>query len=83
MEIKKAYPKVVSVKATKDKRLLVTFSTGDVKTYDCKKLLKDSAFSPLKNNMLFLMARADKHGYGISWNDQIDLSESELWLHGK
>jgi len=27
--------------------------------------------------------KADKHGYGISWNDEIDLSESELWLNGE
>jgi hypothetical protein len=24
----------------------------------------------------------DKHGYGIVWNDELDLSESELWING-
>jgi hypothetical protein len=24
----------------------------------------------------------DKHGYGIAWNDELDLSESELWING-
>jgi hypothetical protein len=24
----------------------------------------------------------DKHGYGIVWNDELDLSESEFWING-
>jgi hypothetical protein len=27
--------------------------------------------------------QSDVGGYGISWSDSIDLSESELWLNGK
>jgi hypothetical protein len=34
------------------------------------------------NNVLFNSVKADKHGYGVIWSDDLDLSESELWLHG-
>jgi len=27
--------------------------------------------------------KVDAGGYGISWNDDIDLSEYELWTNGK
>jgi len=27
--------------------------------------------------------RVDPGGYGISWNDNIDLSEYELWTNGQ
>ncbi len=30
-----------------------------------------------------LRVRVDTGGYGISWNDAIDLSEYELWTHGR
>jgi hypothetical protein len=32
--------------------------------------------------VLFNSVHVDKHGYGIVWNDELDLSESELWING-
>lgn len=29
------------------------------------------------------MARVEAGGYGISWSDELDLSEYELWEHGE
>lgn len=29
------------------------------------------------------MVQVDPGGYGISWNDNVDLSENELWINGK
>jgi hypothetical protein len=26
--------------------------------------------------------RVDAGGYGVSWNDDLDLSEDELWVNG-
>jgi hypothetical protein len=37
----------------------------------------------LTNKALFKMVKADQGGYGISWKDSIDLSESELWINGQ
>jgi hypothetical protein len=78
----KNYPKIKTVKAIAHKQLLVTFSNDVKKIYDCSLLLEDENFRPLLNENLFRSVKADKHGYGISWNDELDLSESELWLNG-
>jgi len=37
----------------------------------------------LKNPVLFKSVRVEKGGYAIFWNDDIDISEYELWKHGK
>jgi len=76
------YPKIRNVEALANKRLLVTFNNDIRKIYDCSPLLKDDIFKPLLNDSLFKSVKADKHGYGISWTDELDLSESELWLNG-
>jgi len=77
-----SYPRVETVKPLKDKCLLVAFRNGVKKVYDCKPLLEDEIFSPLTDDTLFRCVKTDQGGYGISWNDEIDLSESELWLCG-
>ncbi len=76
------YPKVASVEAIDDLRLLVTFHNKTQKIYDCTALLSNKAFLPLKDSFLFKMVKTDQGGYGISWNDEIDVSESELWING-
>jgi len=74
------YPKIDSVKVHSDKHLLVTFRNSIQKLYDCKPLLVLEPFEPLRDDVLFKMVKVDRGGYGVSWNDEIDLSESELWL---
>ena len=78
----KNYPKIIDVEAMTHKRLLVTFSNNIQKVYDCSPLIDDEVFRPLSNESLFKSIKADKHGYGIVWTDELDLSESELWLNG-
>jgi len=65
------------------KQLFVTFITGDTRVYDCAPLLNESVFYPLKDDAFFKNVHVDKTGYGIVWNDNVDLSESELWVNGK
>ena len=79
----KPYPKVKSVRPLDNYRLLVGFTNDVVKIYDCAVLLADPVFSSLRNKTWFRSVHVDKGGYGISWNDEIDLSESELWTYGK
>jgi hypothetical protein len=76
------YPKVQNVEPLTDKQLRVTFSTGSAKVYDCRPLLERPPFAPLQDDAFFRNVRADPHGYGVVWNDDLDLSESELWIHG-
>ncbi|MCP4549443.1 MAG: DUF2442 domain-containing protein, partial [bacterium] len=82
MTNKTSYPCVENVQIHAGRRLLVTFRNGIKKVYDCSPLLQDEAFKPLANEAMFKAVRVDQGGYGISWNDEIDLSESELWIHG-
>lgn len=76
------YPRIISVKSAKGKRLVVTFSNGIKKLYDCSPLLASDTFRPLMNDALFTSVHVDKHGYGVIWTDDLDLSESELWING-
>jgi hypothetical protein len=39
-------------------------------------------FRILDNDAFFKSVRVDAGGYGISWNDEVDLSEFELWTNG-
>jgi len=77
------YPKVKSVTPLSGKQLFVTFITGDTRVYDCAPLLNESSFYPLKDEAFFRNVHVDQTGYGVVWNDNVDLSESELWLNGK
>ncbi len=79
----KKYPRVESVKPTSGKRLLVTFTGGVRKVYDCTPLLANAPFKPLTKEAVFRGVKADPHGYGVVWSDDIDLAESELWDRGR
>lgn len=75
-------PKILSVQSLEDKKLLVKFVNGIEKIYDCKPLMeKFEPFKPLENEVFFKQVKADAGGYGISWNDKVDLSEYELWTN--
>jgi hypothetical protein len=82
METQVTYPRVRAVKALPNKKLLVTFATGDVRVYDCKPLLKEEVFRELADEQFFQRARPDPHGYAVIWSDEVDLAESELWING-
>lgn len=77
------YPKVKSVKVFKDVKLEITFEGGIKKIYDCCRIMQEEPFNQFKDRALFKNVHVDSGGYGISWNDDIDLSESELWTHGE
>ncbi|MFH0980304.1 MAG: DUF2442 domain-containing protein [Planctomycetota bacterium] len=76
-------PRIKSVTAIGSSELLVCFENGVEKTYDCEPLLARPEFHLLKVPALFRAVRVDAGGYGISWNDDLDLSEHELWTNGK
>jgi len=76
-------PKIISVKPLTKKQLLVKFDNGVSKIYDCNQVLQREMFQPLNNEAFFKAVKVDSGGYGISWNDDVDLSEYELWQNGK
>ncbi len=76
------FPKIKSIQPLEGKKLLVTFDNDVKKIYDCASLLSEDAFYPLEDEALFRNVKIDPGGYGISWNEEIDLSEAELWING-
>lgn len=77
------FHKVKDVFALPGMRLSVQFANGTTKLYDVLGLVKKlPAFSALKDERLFSSVSADIGGYGVVWNDDLDLSCDELWEHG-
>ena len=74
------FHKVQDVKAMPDFILKVDFINGICKYYDVKPLWKIwQPFRALEyTNGLFNLVKVDVGGYGISWNDELDLSCEEL-----
>ena len=77
--------KIKSVKPLEDYKLLVTFENNVVKQYDVKVLFsKFEIFKTLSSIVgLFEQVKVDSGGYGISWNDELDLACNELWNNGQ
>ena len=75
---------VKTVIPLEDYRLIVQFVSGVTKIYDVKPLFEwKDIFKELKKNELFYGVYVDLGGYGVVWNDYIDLSCDELWEKGK
>ena len=78
------FHKIKSVAPLPDYKLSVQFSEGITKIYDVKPLFKKI---PLFNSLFenaeeFTCVTVDVGGYGIVWNDDLDLSCDELWENG-
>jgi len=39
-------------------------------------------FLPLQNPDFFKNVQVETGGYAVFWNEDIDISEYELWIHG-
>lgn len=77
------FHKIKDVAPLADLKLSVQFANGTTKTYDVEPLLeKFKIFKSLKDKTLFSSVIVDTGGYGIVWNDDIDLSCEELWENG-
>ena len=78
------FHKIKSVAPVSDFKLSVQFSEGVTKLYDVKPLFeKIPAFKQLANDLAeFTCVSVDVGGYGIVWDDDLDLSCDELWENG-
>lgn len=77
------YPKIQTAKAIDNRILVIRFTNGQQKKYDITPLLEREMFAPLKNPALFKAVQVEQGGYAIAWNNNIDISEYELWSHGQ
>lgn len=76
-------PKVQSASAIDNHTLVVVFDNNKKKKYDILPLLNKKMFAPLKNPDLFKAVQVEQGGYAVVWNNNIDISEYELWIHGQ
>lgn len=77
------FHKIKNVSALPEYKLSVQFAEGVTKIYDVKPLFeKIPLFAELKDNAEFACVSVDVGGYGIVWNDDLDLSCDELWENG-
>lgn len=79
------FHKIKNVFPLPDYKLSVQFAQGVTKIYDVVPLFeKLPAFAALKNDPdEFSCVSVDVGGYGVVWNDDLDLSCDELWENGK
>lgn len=78
------FHKIKNVTALPDYKISVQFSEGITKIYNVKELIeKNPMFKNLKNEELFYNVEVDVGGYGIIWNDDIDISCDELYEKGE
>ena len=78
------FHKIKNVFPLEDYKLLVQFCIGVTKIYDVKPLFEWRAvFKKLKEDELFYGAYVDTGGYGVVWNDEIDIACDELWAKGE
>lgn len=76
--------RIVDVNPLPNMCLLVRFTDNIVKEYDIRPLIKTlPAFQALGTPDLFKQVRVDIGGYGVVWNDELDISSNELWEKGK
>jgi hypothetical protein len=74
---------IKSIKPLENMILEAMFSSGEIKKYDMKKLIKKyEVFKGLENEELFDKVKVDIGGYGIIWNEDIDLFSEENWVNG-
>ena len=78
------FHKIKTIKYLPDYSLLIHFENEETKQYNVKPLVNE--LEPFKALMyvpgLFEQVKVDPGGYGISWNDEIDLSCNELYYNG-
>lgn len=76
-------PTIKTVQQIGDSELLIEFSNHEYRKYEVATLFDKTMFSPLKDPLVFKSFQVEPGGYAISWNNDIDISENELWVHGE
>ena len=77
------FHKIKSVNALPNFELCVQFGEGVTKIYDVKPLFSIwKTFEEIHDEELFSGVYVDEGGFGIVWNERVDLSCDELWEGG-
>jgi hypothetical protein len=76
------YPRIKYIEPLSEYKLFVIFDNGIIKIYSLQNRMQSSPFQALQDIDLFNSVHISNGGYGVIWNDEIDLSEYELWTNG-
>lgn len=80
---KPVFHKIRTVSVIKPFLLYAVFTDGTEKVYDLRQWEHRPEFSLLFRHPAFVSAvRVEPGGYGISWNDDIDLGAEEIYENG-
>lgn len=78
------FHKITSVSALPGYRLSVHFWDGITKIYDVRQVFgRWPQFRRLLDDKLYYKVKVDVGGYGVIWDDNLDLSAEELWHNGR
>ena len=77
------FHKIKNVEALDNFTLQVLFESGEKRFYDLNKLIEvNKDFEILKRDKnLFKLVKIDIQGYGIYWNDYLDISCNEIYYN--
>jgi hypothetical protein len=74
-------PRIATVKAADDYKLVLTFTNAEQKVFDMKPYLNNGVFKALQDETLFKKAYVN---WGtVVWNDDLDMSPDTLYLDSK
>lgn len=74
-------PRVKKVRVENPYKLILTFTTDEIKVYDMGPLLKEHPKDPLNNKKLFQKAYVS---FGtVEWNNDISLCPDSLYLESQ
>ena len=78
-----SFHKIKNVEALDNFTLQVLFESGEKRFYDLNKLIEvNKDFEILKRDKnLFKLVKIDIQGYGIYWNDYLDISCNEIYYN--
>ncbi|ELR97976.1 DUF2442 domain-containing protein [Gloeocapsa sp. PCC 73106] len=68
-------PRICKDQAIDDYTLIIEFTNQEVKQYDVRHLLENSMFAPLRQPAFFKNFKVEPGGYGIVWNEDIELTK--------
>jgi hypothetical protein len=75
-------PRIVFAEALDNRTLVVKFSNNEFKKYNVSKLLEKPMFAKFQNPAFFKSFKIEEGGYALVWDEDVDISEYELWQNG-
>jgi len=71
------YQTVIKATPRADYKVDVVFKNGTTGIYDCRPLLSDAFWAPLKDKSFFNLVHAECGT--LVWNDDIDVAPESVW----